>query len=101
LDRAGKVAWIREGRHREARAIGIRNAFDFVAERSDSLEELAAETRMSKTQLPIVYRRLDQDPAIPALWRFRSLLRGLTRAPHAPLTGQSEQHTLDAYPDVV
>ncbi|HVQ14475.1 MAG TPA: hypothetical protein VMS40_12830 [Vicinamibacterales bacterium] len=83
------------------RAIGIRNAFDFVAESSESLDQLAAETRMPRTQLSIVYRRLHDDPAIPALWRFRSLLSGFKGAPERSLEKQPERHTLNAYANVV
>ena len=57
----------------KVRALGIRDAFDFVAEGSERLDALAAETQLSKVQLSVVSRRLNDDPAIPALWRFRSL----------------------------
>jgi hypothetical protein len=83
------------------RAIGIRNAFDFVAESSESLEDLAAQTKMPKTQLCIVYRRLHADPSIPVLWRFRSLLSGFRPAPQTPLAEQAERPTLNELADVV
>jgi len=58
------------------RAAGIRNAFDFVAQDPERLEELVRDTGLSRVQLGIVYDRLSSDPALPALWRFRALLTG-------------------------
>ena len=82
------------------RALGIRNAFDFVAEGSERLDALAAETRLSKVQLSVVYHRLNDDPAIPALWRFRSLLSGFGRAAEPPLDQSHGQPTLNEYANV-
>ena len=75
------------------RGIGIRNAFDFVAEGPERLDAIAAETGLSKVRLEIVSQRLNDDPAIPALWRFRILLSGFEPADqvgllqHAHLVG--------------
>jgi hypothetical protein len=81
------------------RAIGIRNAFDFVAEGSDRLETVAAETHLSAVQLSVVYHRLNEDPAIPALWRFRSLLSGFGKTIE-PLDHSRLQHTSNEYAGV-
>jgi hypothetical protein len=58
------------------RAVGIRNAFDFVTEGGEKIEEIVAASGLSRVQLAIVYERLNSDPAVPALWRFRALLSG-------------------------
>jgi hypothetical protein len=82
------------------RALGIRNAFDFVAESAAGLDAIAAETQLSKVRLSVVYHRLSEDPAIPALWRFRSLLSGFGRAAEPPLDQLHEQSGLSVYADV-
>jgi len=79
------------------RAIGIRNAFDFVAECSHSMEAVVAETRLSRVQLSIVYDRLNEDPAIPALWRFRSLLSGFGRAAEPSLDPLARPASMKEY----
>jgi hypothetical protein len=72
------------------RAIGIRNAFDFVSRRPDSLAQIATETGLSESRLSIVHERLMDDNAIPELWRFRSLLSGFGRAGRARAASMPE-----------
>jgi hypothetical protein len=71
-----------------------------VAEGSERLDAVAAETRLSKVQLSVVYHRLNDDPAIPALWRFRSLLSGFGLAAAPPLDQSHRQPTLDEYANI-
>jgi hypothetical protein len=82
------------------RAIGIRNAFDFVAECRERLEAVAAETQLSGIQLSVVYHRLNDDPAIPALWRFRALLSGFGRAAEPPIDQPHAPSPLGEYANV-
>ena len=82
------------------RAIGIRNAFDFVAEGSARLEAVAAETHLSPVQLSVVFHRLSDDPAIPALWRFRSLLSGFGKSAEPPLDQSHRPRDFSEYANV-
>jgi hypothetical protein len=82
------------------RALGIRNAFDFVAESAEGVDAIAAETKLSKVRLSVVYHRLNEDPAIPALWRFRSLLSGFGQAAEPPLDRRHEPAPSHMYANV-
>jgi hypothetical protein len=80
------------------RAIGIRNAFDFVAECRERVEAVAAETHLPKIQIAVVYDRLSDDPSIPALWRFRSLLSGFGKAADLPVDGSTGSRAFTSTP---